>query len=53
MIDFTPYLNFGVFKQLKDLDIFKKAHVAFDTVEWGDGIDIDPEFLYEKGVTVS
>ena len=51
-VDFTPYLDFGVFKQLRNLDKFKKAHISFDTVEWEDGIDIDPEFLYEKGVTV-
>ena len=48
-IDFKPYLNFGVFTQLQDTDKFMKAHVSFDTVEWDENIDIDPEFLYEKG----
>ncbi len=48
-LDFTPYLDSGVFKQLKDIDRFMKAHVSFDTVEWDEDIDIDPEFLYDKG----
>jgi len=47
--DVKPYLDFGVFKQLTDLDRFKTAHISFDTVEWDGEIDIDPETLYAEG----
>ena len=48
ILDMKPFLDFGIFKKLKDEDAFKRAHVAFDTVEWESGADLDPEFVYEK-----
>jgi len=48
MLDMKPFLDFGVFQRLKDLDAFERVRVAFDTIEWGSGIDLDPEFVYEK-----
>lgn len=48
LLDMKPYLDFGVFRRLKSLDEFKKAHIAFDTVEWDCGIDLDPEFVFAK-----
>jgi hypothetical protein len=47
-LDMKPFLNFGVFRRLKDLNAFKRVRVAFDTIEWDSGIDLDPEFIYEK-----
>lgn len=47
-LDMKPYLNFGVFRRLKDVSAFKRVRVAFDTIEWDSGIDLDPEFIYEK-----
>ena len=29
---------------------FNTAHVCFDTVEWDNKADIDPEFVYEESV---
>lgn len=26
----------------------KRVRVSFDTIEWDSGIDLDPEFIYEK-----
>jgi len=46
MLDMKPYLNFGVFKKLNDPGEFKR--VAFDTVEWPCGADLDPEFVRAK-----
>lgn len=42
------FLDFGVFKRLKDYNAFKKVRVSFDTIEWESGIDLDPEFVYEE-----
>ncbi len=45
ILDMKPYLDFGVFRKLKDREAFKRARVAFDTVEWECGVDLDPEFV--------
>ena len=48
LLDMKPYLNFGVFKKIRDYESFRRAKVAFDTIEWDEGVDLDPEFVYEK-----
>ncbi len=48
VLDMTPYLDFGVFKKLKDFEQFKQVRIAFDTVEWECGVDLDPEFVRAK-----
>ncbi len=48
ILDMTPYLDFGVFRQLRDPERFRSVTVAFDTIEWEGAIDLDPEFVYEK-----
>ncbi len=47
-LDMEQYLDFGVFRRLKDHGVFRRARVAFDTVEWDVGVDLDPEFVYRK-----
>lgn len=47
-LDMKPYLNFGVFKKIQARNMFKTAHVSFDTIAWDSGVDLDPEFVYEK-----
>jgi hypothetical protein len=48
IFDVKPYLDTGLFKTLKDKNIFKMVKVSFDTIEWSNGVDLDPEVLYEK-----
>lgn len=50
IFDMKPYLEKGIFKKLKDENIFKTAKVSFDTVEWANEADIDPETLYHEGI---
>jgi len=50
--DMKPYLNLGVFNELKDMVKFNTVRVVFDTVEWDNEIDFDPEVLYQKGEPV-
>lgn len=52
LLNMKPYLNFGVFKKIKDHDLFSTVRVSFDTIEWDGGIDLDPEFVYEKCVKI-
>ena len=47
-LDMKKFLDFGVFKRLKDHNAFKKVRVSFDTIEWESGVDLDPEFVYEE-----
>ena len=48
ILDINPYLNFGVFSKLRDEAAFSNVRVSFDTVEWSNGVDLDPHFVYEK-----
>ena len=52
VFDVSPYLNIGKFAELKDLSLFNSVMVKFDTIEWGNHLDIDPEVLYEKSVKI-
>jgi hypothetical protein len=46
IFDMNPFLDKGVFKELKDVELFNNVHVSFDTIEWGNGADLCPELLY-------
>ena len=48
IFDVKPYLDTGLFKTLKDENIFKLVKVSYDSIEWPNGVDLDPEVLYEK-----
>ena len=50
LFDMKPYLNKGIFMELKNLSLFKSAKVNFDTVQWENEADIDPETLYADGI---
>ena len=45
--DMKPYLETGIFRELKDADKFNTVHISFDTVEWNNEADLDPEDLYK------
>ena len=51
--DVEPYLDYEVFRELKDLDYFKQVRIAFGTVQWPHEQDISPETLYLEGVAMS
>lgn len=46
LFDLKPYLSVGRFAELGRIEIFKQVAISFDTVEWANGLDLDPEFLY-------
>lgn len=50
IFDMKPYLDKGIYKELKDESKFKTVRVSFDSIEWCNKADIDPEFLYKKSV---
>ena len=50
VFDLKPYLKIGKFSELKDEAMFRSVRVSFDAIEWSNGVDLDPEFLYEHSV---
>lgn len=48
VLNMKPILDFGIFQRIKDLDEFKRVRIAFDTIEWDCGVDLDPEYVYAK-----
>jgi hypothetical protein len=44
--DARPYLDFGVFNELKDLGYFKQVRIAYGTVQWPHEQDFSPDTLY-------
>ena len=50
VFDVSPYLGVGKFAELRDPSLFSSVAVKFDSIEWANHLDVDPEFLYEKSV---
>ena len=50
--DMKPYLDFGIFKELKDIRLFKTVKTSFDSIEWDNEADFDPEILYQKSLKI-
>jgi hypothetical protein len=48
IFDVTPLLSIGRFHELTSPQAFRKVRVTFDTIEWENGLDLDPEYLYER-----
>ena len=49
VVDLGSSLNGIVFEPLKNLDYFKNFAIKFNTIEWENGADFAPEYLYEIG----
>ncbi len=53
IFDLKPYLNKGVFNQLKNTALFASVRVVAGSVEWANEIDLSYDTLYLEGVTTS
>ena len=52
IFDMKPHLAKGIFQELKDTNLFNTVKVCFDTVEWANDADIDPETLYNGSIKI-
>ncbi|MGM0621658.1 MAG: DUF2442 domain-containing protein [Bacteroidota bacterium] len=46
--DMKPYLGLEMFSELKNLKIFNSVRKSFDTIQWNNEADIDPDILYNE-----
>ena len=53
IVDLSNHLNGEVFTPLKDISFFKRFSIKFNTIEWENGADFAPEYLYEIGTECS
>ena len=48
IFDMTPYLDHGVFKELKNINYFNQVGILFGAITWPNEQDIAPETLIEE-----
>jgi Protein of unknown function (DUF2442) len=48
----TPFLDRGKYSELKEQEVFTSVHTCFDSIQWSNQLDFDPEFLYEQSELV-
>lgn len=53
IFDLKPYLDHGVFRELKDVNYFNQVDILFGAVTWPHDQDISPETLLAEMVAVS
>ncbi len=50
VFDISDYLHIGKFSELKNKKLFNSVKVSFDSIQWDNNLDLDPELLYKKSV---
>jgi len=51
IMDMTPFLTLGAYQELVDNSLFNGVKLCFDTIEWPNGVDFDPELLYSLSIS--
>lgn len=50
VFDVRPYLETGIFRELKDLRVFNSVRAVLGSVQWPGGQDFCPDTLYLDGI---
>ncbi len=51
--DMNPFLDKGIFKELRNIAKFNSVRISFDTIQWDNEADLDPETLYLDSVRIN
>jgi hypothetical protein len=51
--DMKPYLETGIFQELKNVKLFNTVKTSFDSIEWDNEADFDPEVLYQESIKIN
>ncbi len=51
--DVKPYLDKGIFQELKDWSLFNSVKPCLGSVQWKNGQDFCPDTLYEDSAPVT
>lgn len=52
VFDVKPYLDKGVFKELRDLSLFNAVRPFLGSIQWQNGQDFCPDTLYMDSVSL-
>lgn len=52
LFDVKPYLNIGIFKELKDRSLFNSVRPFLGSIQWKNGQDLCPDTLYLESVSL-
>lgn len=50
--DMKPYLDKGIFKKLKDINVFNNVKIKYGTISWENDIDMCADSLYKTSKTI-
>jgi hypothetical protein len=53
IFDMNKYLDFGVFKELKDINYFKQVKVGHGSIFWPHEQDLCPDTLYLDSIKIN
>jgi len=50
--DVKPYLEKGIFRDLKDVSVFNSVKPFLGTIQWSNEADLCPDTLYLDSITI-
>ena len=50
VFDVTPYLGTGIFRELRDVDVFNSVRPVLGSIQWDNDADLCPDTLYERSI---
>ena len=53
IFDVKPYIDKGIFKELKELKVFNSVKPMLGSIQWQGGQDFCPDTLYLESITQS
>ncbi len=53
LFDVTPYLDKGIFRELKDKNLFNTVKPFLGSIQWKNGQDFCPDTLYIDGKSLT